>query len=524
LAILNTFDFLCSFLNNYKMNFNSNNNYGDLPPILPAKINMPPTPSEPTKTDENRPKINLGKNLPNILTAVFLVITLIGSVYLVQNRHLLFDQKAASCTPPAGKIGYDGPGGCCGSFISQEGESCDSGSCRDWESCSISNGDCASGTSCQDNSGSSSGSGSCAPTKSYTQSSACDRGSSASVTLTACIPEGCALTGANVPYSSAIAFCDGEDRANCDGACGAAEQPNTLTIPSGERCNSVTLSCNPRNNCGTCQVDIDSHGSRRWENVGCYPSSCTAYIQGRVASGVAGGDCPYAPYWRGGSCAGCTGYCNISSGMRVVCNGVEANWGCNGCGALFSTTDVFKEGEPVTCVLTGLPAGYECTTPNCTVIETVGCDNNDIRFFIRPKPTSTPLPTPTSTPKPTNTPTPMPTNMPTPTSKPTSTPIPTPTPSAVCEYCHVYNLSWETIQNLSSLSIGDEIYLATKGSTTSTQDLTKAKFKVTIDGVASDWMETSQKHNDEFYLPYTILKAGIYTIESMVYHPQLGWK
>jgi len=52
------------------------------------------------------------------------------------------------CTPPGGKIGNDGPGGCCGTFISTSGEDCDSGACRDWEECRISNSACASGTSC----------------------------------------------------------------------------------------------------------------------------------------------------------------------------------------------------------------------------------------------------------------------------------------------------------------------------------------------------------------------------------------
>lgn len=505
------------------MNFySSNNSNSDVRPILPAKSSMPTTPPELTPANKGGLKINLGKNLPQILSAVFLIITLAGSVYLVQNRHLLFEQKAADCTPPAGKIGNDGPGGCCGSYISQEGQSCDSGGCRNWETCSISNGACASGTSCQDSS--SSGSGNCVPIKSYSSTSQCDRGNSASVTLTACFPDGCALTGANVTFGQAVAYCAGEDRANCDGVCGAAEQTQTLSIPPGQKCASVNVSCNPPNNCGTCQVDIDGHGSRRWENIGCYPSSCTAYVQGRVASGTGGTDCPNAPYWRGDSCSGCSGYCNVSPGMKIICNGTQANWGCNGCGAFYVTSDIFKEGQPVTCTLTGLPTGYECLTPNCTVSKTVGCDNNDFWFYIRPKPTSTPSPTPTATPKPTSSPTPVPTNQPTPTPKPTSTLTPTPTPSSICEYCHVYTSSWEKIENLSSLSIGDEIYLATKGSTSSTQGITKAKFKITIDGVASDWMETSQKRDDEFYLPYTILKAGTYTVESMVYNPQTGWK
>jgi len=55
------------------------------------------------------------------------------------------------CTPPTGKIGNDGGGGCCGYFTSQEGKRCDSGDnggCRSWEVCIIGNGTCASTKSC----------------------------------------------------------------------------------------------------------------------------------------------------------------------------------------------------------------------------------------------------------------------------------------------------------------------------------------------------------------------------------------
>ncbi len=63
------------------------------------------------------------------------------------------ESEAGVCIPPAGKIGDDGGGGCCGSYSGTDGGvACtgDSGGCRDWEVCDVSNGACASGTSCRE--------------------------------------------------------------------------------------------------------------------------------------------------------------------------------------------------------------------------------------------------------------------------------------------------------------------------------------------------------------------------------------
>jgi hypothetical protein len=115
--------------------------------------------------------------------------------------------------------------------------------------------------------------GDCTPRKTYSGATTpgydCAEGSNASVTVTACIPEGCPTNGASVTYGLAIAHCAGEGWANCGGACGEAEQPRTLNIPSGQRCASATHSCSPPDACGTCQVDIDGYGVRRWQDSGC---------------------------------------------------------------------------------------------------------------------------------------------------------------------------------------------------------------------------------------------------------------
>lgn len=192
------------------------------------------------------------------------------------------------------------------------------------------------------------------------------------MTVTACLPEGCPLNGASVSYSKTIARCPGENRANCEGACGAGATTTTLTIQAGQRCASATVSCGVPGNCGTCQVDIDGYGVRRWEDSGC----------------------------------------------------------------------------------------AEVT------------------------------PTPTLPPD-----------------------------TAQCEFCKTYDEDWNEITDLSTLTVGQTIYFATRGSTTHPQGITKARFRIN----AGTWQETTNKHGDMFYIQYTIPSAGSYTVESMVYNPVLGW-
>lgn len=97
----------------------------------------------------------------------------------------------------------------------------------------------------------------------------CRQGGQAAVTVTACIPEACPLTGALVEIHKTVAFCPGENWANCGGACGTATVTETLTIPPDQKCVSRTVNCQPPGNCGSCQVDINGYGIRRWESVGC---------------------------------------------------------------------------------------------------------------------------------------------------------------------------------------------------------------------------------------------------------------
>lgn len=98
------------------------------------------------------------------ITAAIIGIVLVFSAWAILNLVKYFFRlgelgkigtppSAENCIPPSGKIGNDGGGGCCGTFISTNGKTCDSGPCRAWERCQVSNGACASGVSCCANNG-----------------------------------------------------------------------------------------------------------------------------------------------------------------------------------------------------------------------------------------------------------------------------------------------------------------------------------------------------------------------------------
>jgi len=109
--------------------------------------------------------------------------------------------------------------------------------------------------------------------------------------------------------------------------------------------------------------------------------------------------------------------------------------------------------------------------------------------------------------------------------------LPTPTPTlplppiytAQCESCQGYDNNWNLITNLSTLTVGQTVYFATQGSTTHPQSITKARFRITVNGVANPWQETTNKRDNEFYIQHTIPSSGSFKIESMVFNPDLGW-
>ncbi len=90
---------------------------------------------------------------------------------------------------------------------------------------------------------------------------------------------------------------------------------------------------------------------------------------------------------------------------------------------------------------------------------------------------------------------------------------------AQCEYCKVFDENWNEITDLSTIKVGQTIYFATFGSTTHAQGITKARFRIN----GGDWIETTDRHQNMFYIEYVIPDTGSYTIESMVYNPGLGW-
>lgn len=107
----------------------------------------------------------------------------------------------------------------------------------------------------------------------------------------------------------------------------------------------------------------------------------------------------------------------------------------------------------------------------------------------------------------------------------------TPPPAAdslSCEDCGILAENWQQISDPSTLTPNTKVYFATHGKTTHAQGITRAKIRITKDGVPGTWQETinfkmlgSVKW---FYIPLTTIQAASYKIESMVYNPGLGWK
>jgi hypothetical protein len=129
--------------------------------------------------------------------------------------------------------------------------------------------------------------GSCTPIKEMSGATTpnfdCREGGSANVTLKACLPEGCPLDGAAVEFEKTLAECPGREWAGCGGACGATATKATLTIPAGQHCAFETISCSPPRSCGSCQVDIDGYGIRRWQKFGCPAPTVTPTPEPTVA-------------------------------------------------------------------------------------------------------------------------------------------------------------------------------------------------------------------------------------------------
>ena len=182
------------------------------------------------------------------------------------------------------------------------------------------------------------------------------------------------------------------------------------------------------------------------------------------------------------------------------------------------------------------PTNRQCCTPSSSSWTGISAPvwhlYNTGRTCSAPTPTKTPTPTPTptgtATPTPTGTATPTPTGTATPTPTGTLTPTPTPTPTPItytaqCESCRVYDSDWNLITGLSTLAIDQTVYFTTQGLTTHPQGITRARFRITVNGIAGTWQETTSKQNNELYIQYTIPSAGSFKIESMVFNPDLGW-
>ncbi len=129
-------------------------------------------------------------------------------------------------------------------------------------------------------------------------------------------------------------------------------------------------------------------------------------------------------------------------------------------------------------------------------------------------PTNTPVPTPTATPPVQNTPTPTSTLNPSGTPRPTATPTQPTSHTISCLTCKAYDTNWNQITP-NSIQLGQTVYFATLGSTNYPGGITQARFRIN----SGNWQVTTNKHDNLFYIQYTVASAGSYTIESMVFNP-----
>jgi hypothetical protein len=102
----------------------------------------------------------------------------------------------------------------------------------------------------------------------------CKEGNNASVTITACLPADASCASKEITFSKTEASCPGKNWAGCGGACGTPSTQGTFSVNRGA-CASRTVSCNPPGACGSCQVDIDNYGVRRWQDSGCTAPTLT---------------------------------------------------------------------------------------------------------------------------------------------------------------------------------------------------------------------------------------------------------
>lgn len=105
----------------------------------------------------------------------------------------------------------------------------------------------------------------CSVQKTYSGADVCSQGGTASISMVACVPVGCPST--TVSYHEVKKTCTGDQWAGCGGACGDSGSNKTATVPAGG-CVTVSLSCSSPK-CGSCQVDIDDYGERKWQHSGC---------------------------------------------------------------------------------------------------------------------------------------------------------------------------------------------------------------------------------------------------------------
>lgn len=221
------------------------------------------------------PKKSKTKIILTTLIAFLFLGAIGGTVYLVQQNQDIREQ--AQVYPPVGCKNQGESGcnqnGCCDNTNVCHNDSCitcgsitDASTCFTHTKCTWING------SCQPNS--TPPSGNCTPIVQGGGGALCGNGTSASVSVTATLPDTCTdgLTSElKLSFNSMTAECAGTQYANdCSVTCGNAGSTAYITFPAGSMAGAtetLSASCNVPNNCGGCQVDIVGSGVNAGERM-----------------------------------------------------------------------------------------------------------------------------------------------------------------------------------------------------------------------------------------------------------------
>ena len=252
------------------------------------------------------------------------------------------------------------------------------------------------------------------------------------------------------------------------------------------------------NNAGTTSMRLGPLYCNMTIQVDTFSGACETFVGAERKCDNVHPPLDYIVYYTGPCELGCFSDCDAGAVPdpcpKIIAGGVEVQLECNS-------------------------SSSACVNPACSANDSCSCPPT-------PTPTGTVVPSPT----PTNTPTLTPTPTGTLTPSPTPTPTPTLAPTPQCDYCQVYNDDWEKITDLSTLSLGQSVYFATSGTTTSPLGISKARFRIrngaeaawcgaSGNQIVDNWCETTNWRQEAgYYVSYTVSSSGSYTVQSMVFN------